>query len=94
MNGVCLSLLFGGIKDKDWRVRFFSFSSNHHSVYFQVFFVFTVSEIIGLQRALSVPLVAGNYLIRPHRKCAFHLLFPQIASVRLVSDTSFLAENT
>lgn len=33
-------------------------------------------------------------LIRSHRKCAFHLPFLQVASVRLVSDTSFLADNT
>ena len=30
----------------------------------------------------------------PHRKCAFHLLFLQVASVQLVIDTSFLADNT
>lgn len=33
-------------------------------------------------------------LIRSHRKCAFHLPFLQVASVRLVTDTSFLADNT
>lgn len=33
-------------------------------------------------------------LIRSRRKCAFHLPFLQVASVRLVSDTSFLADNT
>lgn len=41
----------------------------------------SVSEIIGLERVLSVAPVAGRNLIRPHRKCAFHLLFLQVASL-------------
>lgn len=57
-------------------------------------YFFRVSEIIALERAVSVAPVAGRNLIRPHRKCAFHLLFLQVASVQLVIDTSSLTENT
>ena len=53
-----------------------------------------VSEIISLERAVSVAPVAGRNLIRPHRKYAFHLVFLQVASLQLVTDTSFLTENT
>lgn len=62
--------------------------SNH------IFLHLNVSEIIGLERLMSIQLMAGKNLIRPHRKCAFHLLFLQVASVWFVIDTSSLAVNT
>lgn len=73
--------LFWGVKDKEWRLQFVNLHLN-------------VSEIIGLERLMSIQLMAGKNLIRPHRKCAFHLLFLQVASVWFVIDTSSLAVNT